>query len=115
MIAKVMRDCERLGLLEKGRSVIVALSGGADSVALMHFFCSVKEQYHLTVYAAHLHHGIRGEEADRDEQFCKAFCEKNNILLFCRHRDIPMLAKMRGISENCIGSHRFRQCRDAVF
>ena len=111
MTNKAARDCARFGLLETGDSVIAALSGGADSVALLHFLYSIKEQYDLTLYAAHLHHGIRGEEAQRDEDFCKILCEKYNIPLFCRHRDIPALARERGISEELCG----RQERYAFF
>ena len=103
MTDKARRDCARLGLLEKGDSVIAALSGGADSVALLHFLISVKEQYDLTIHAAHLNHGIRGEEAQRDESFCKILCEKYNVPFHLRRRDIPALARARGVSEELCG------------
>ena len=67
------------------------------------FLYSIKEQYNLTLHAAHLHHGIRGEEADRDERFCKILCEKYNIPLHVKHADIPTLAKERKISEELCG------------
>ena len=111
MTDKVKRDCARFGLLDRGDSVIAALSGGADSVALLHCLNSIKEQYDLTLFAAHLHHGIRGEEAQRDENFCKILCEKYKIPLFCRRRDIPALARERRISEELCG----RQERYAFF
>ena len=103
MTDKARRDCARLGLLEKGDSVIAALSGGADSVALLHFLISLKEQYDLTIHAAHLNHGIRGEEAQRDESFCKILCEKYNVPFHLRRRDIPALARARGVSEELCG------------
>ena len=103
MTDKARRDCARLGLLEKGDSVIAALSGGADSVALLHFLISLKEQYDLTIHAAHLNHGIRGEEAQRDESFCKILCEKYNVPFHLRRRDIPALAGARGVSEELCG------------
>ena len=103
MTDKARRDCARLGLLEKGDSVIAALSGGADSVALLHFLISLKEQYDLTIHAAHLNHGIRGEEAQRDENFCKILCEKYNVPFHLRRRDIPALARARGVSEELCG------------
>ena len=104
MTNKALAACQRYGLLSDGDSVIVALSGGADSVALLHFLISIKELYHLTITAAHLHHGIRGEEADRDEKFCKILCENYNIRLFTAHRDIPALAAGRaGVCRmNCL-------------
>ena len=103
MTDKARRDCARLGLLEKGDSVIAALSGGADSVALLYFLISLKEQYDLTIHAAHLNHGIRGEEAQRDESFCKILCEKYNVPFHLRRRDIPALARARGVSEELCG------------
>lgn len=103
MTNKALAACQRYELLCDGDSVLVALSGGADSAALLHFLISIKESFHLTICAAHLHHGIRGEEADRDEQFCKILCENYNIQLFTAHRDIPALAALRHQSEELCG------------
>ncbi len=103
MTTKALAACRRYELLSDGDSVIVALSGGADSVALLHFLISIKELYHLTIFAAHLHHGIRGDEADRDEQFCKILCENYKVRLFTAHRDIPALAAERRQSEELCG------------
>ena len=63
MLNRVITTVEKCGLLEKGDSVIVALSGGADSTALLSILVSLKEKYNLSVYAAHINHNIRGEEA----------------------------------------------------
>lgn len=103
MTDKAKAACERFGLLRPGDSVIVALSGGADSAALLHFLYSIKELYSLTLYAAHLHHGIRGAEADRDEQFCKILCENYHIPFFSKRADIPRLAQERGQSVELCG------------
>ena len=89
MTHKALSTCEKYKLLENGGTVLVALSGGADSTALLHFLYSVKEIYNLTILAAHLNHGIRGEEADRDERFCKILCEKYNIPFYSKTLDIP--------------------------
>ena len=82
MVNRVLRTNKKFSLFENGDKIIVALSGGADSVSLLHVLNSLKEQYGLTLYAAHLNHGIRGEEADRDERFCKILCENYNVELF---------------------------------
>ena len=103
MTTKVLDFCERYSLLSNGDTVVIALSGGADSTALLHILYSIKEQYNLTLLAAHLHHGIRGEEADRDERFCKILCEKYNLPLTIRRRDIPSLAKTQHIGEELCG------------
>ena len=75
MIDRVRRTVARCHMLQNGSHVIVALSGGADSVSLLHVLYSLKEDYQLTITAAHLNHGIRGAEAQRDEHFCKILCE----------------------------------------
>ena len=111
MINTVLSTIARYGMLQNGDCVLIALSGGADSVSLLHCLYSIKEQYNLILHAAHLHHGIRGEEADRDERFCKILCEKYNIPLHVKHADIPTLAKERKISGELCG----RQERYAFF
>ena len=111
MLNRVMATVEKYGLLEKGDSVIVALSGGADSTALLSILVSLKEKYNLSVYAAHINHNIRGEEAKRDESFCKILCKKFNTELFIKSVDVPTLAKQQKISEELCG----RNVRYAFF
>lgn len=103
MVNAVLRAVERYDMLSRGDSVIVALSGGADSVSLLHVLISIKEKYNLNIYAAHLNHLLRGLEAERDEHFCKILCEKYNVPLYARKKDIRALAKQRGISEELCG------------
>lgn len=72
----------------------VALSGGADSVTLLHL---LKTQETGALFAIHVHHGIRGEEADRDADFCRALCEKFGVPLSVLHVDVPTLAAENGL------------------
>ncbi|GEM_PF-2039226 len=67
----------------KGSKVTVALSGGADSVALCHFIATRALCYGISVKAAHLNHGLRGAESDGDEQFVRDFCAGLGIPLVC--------------------------------
>ena len=67
--------------------VTVCLSGGADSVALLRVLLELRERYALTVAAVHVHHGIRGDEASRDERFCRALCERLGVPLTVRRAD----------------------------
>ena len=73
---KAKKAIEKYAMLKKGDRVIVGLSGGADSVCLLHFLNSIKNEYNLTIVSAHINHGIRGEEATRDAIFSKTFSEK---------------------------------------
>ena len=109
MIDVVLRTVERYDMLSRGDSVIVALSGGADSVALLHTLYSIKEKYDLKLYAAHLNHMLRGEEAERDEGFCKILCENYKTELFVRRADIKKLASEQKLGlELCGRQERYR-------
>jgi tRNA(Ile)-lysidine synthase len=68
----------------------VGLSGGADSVALLHMLCSA---YKAPITAIHVHHGIRGEEADRDAAFCRTLAERLGVKFALLRLDVPALAK----------------------
>lgn len=96
-------------LIHSGDSVIVALSGGADSVTLLHLLISIKELYNLTLYAAHFNHHIRAQEADRDAEFVRKLCKERGVECFFKDADIPELAEERGISvELCGRRERYR-------
>lgn len=82
--------------LPKDSPILVALSGGADSSALLHLLIGYGKKTGCKIAAAHLNHGIRGKEygfeADRDENFCRALCESLQVELFVKRLDIPALA-----------------------
>lgn len=99
----VLAAIEKYNMISTGDRVIVALSGGADSVSLLDVLCSLKEKYNLTIYAAHLNHNLRGEEAERDENFCKILCENYEVELFIKSIDIHTLANEQKISEELCG------------
>ena len=74
-------------------SLLVAFSGGADSGALLHMITSYAQRSGAKVYAAHVNHGIRGEEADRDEEFCRKTADALGVRLFTLKADVPKLAR----------------------
>ncbi len=73
----------------------VALSGGADSVALLHI---LSQTHKGPLYALHVHHGIRGAEADRDAAFCESFAASLDIPFTCLCVDVPARAARTGES-----------------
>ncbi len=76
---KALKAIKQYKMIKKGSFVVVGLSGGADSVCLLHFLNSIKDEYELTLVAAHVNHGIRGEEALRDAAFSEEFSKKCNV------------------------------------
>src|SRR5271155_2932539 len=67
--------------VRSGSSLLVGLSGGADSVALISALIELRERLGLKISAAHLNHRIRGAESDRDEEFVRAMCARLGVEL----------------------------------
>lgn len=111
MIKKAMTTIQRFHLLSSGDTVLTALSGGADSIALASFLFSIKEQYNLALEAAHVNHGLRGEESERDEAFVRAFCAKRGIPLHVLRADVKKEAIEQGEGLEACG----RRLRYAYF
>lgn len=99
MIEKAILDtCREYSLIPKGSIVTVALSGGADSVALLYALNRLKDELGITLKAAHLNHLIRGDEAFRDEEFVKNLCSSLDIPLICEEKDVPKISKEQNLS-----------------
>ena len=78
MIEKVISAIERYDMLEPNERVLVALSGGADSTALL----LTLQELGYDVYAVHVNHNLRGEESLRDQRFCEELCKSKGIELY---------------------------------
>lgn len=94
----VLKAIKQFSLIEKGDVITVALSGGADSIALLFSLLSLKEELGITVKAAHLNHMIRGEEAERDQRFVEEICFKNGVELICEKQDVPAVSEEKHLS-----------------
>lgn len=85
------------------KSVLIGLSGGADSVALTNAMLRLSKKYNFTVYAAHVNHCIRKDTAVRDEMFSKDFAEKMGIKFFSLTANVKEYAKKKNMSEELAG------------
>lgn len=101
IINSVRQTIKRENLIEKNDKILIALSGGPDSICLLDIMIKLKDEYDLTLYAAHLNHRIRGIDAQEDSLFCQKICKKNNVTFFVKNIDIPELAvqQSRGVEE----------------
>ena len=95
---KVIRFIEEHKLIKKGDRILVALSGGPDSIFLLHFLLKYKRKYRIEVGSMHINHMIRGKEAERDEKFCARLCEQFAVNFHTAKRDVPSYAKKNKIS-----------------
>ncbi|MFH0735308.1 MAG: tRNA lysidine(34) synthetase TilS [bacterium] len=76
---KVINFIKNNYLIEKGDKIVVALSGGADSVFLLHFLVKYQKKYNIQISVLHVNHQLRGDDADNDEMFCFELCKKMGI------------------------------------
>lgn len=90
-------DCvRRQSLLSRGDRVLVAVSGGPDSVALLHLLHELREQWGLELEVAHLQHGIRGEEAKEDARFVADLAESLGLPFHLKEIDLPQMKARAG-------------------
>lgn len=111
MLKKVENFIEYNKMLTYGDHIVVGVSGGADSVCLLDILCRISDKMHLKITAVHVNHMIRGEEADRDEEYVRKLCGKYNIELLVVKKDIPQIAVQSGESYELAG----RRIRYEVF
>ena len=78
--------------------VLVGLSGGADSVCLLHFLQYLAKEKHFALAAVHVNHGLRGVQANDDEKFCKTLCKQWDITLFVKKVDAKAAAQKYDLS-----------------
>lgn len=85
-------------LLEVNQTIAIALSGGGDSMALLHYMLSQSEKYHFDVIAINVEHGIRGQESINDTQFVINYCKKHKIKLLTYSIDCKEYAQKNKLS-----------------
>ena len=95
---KVLDTINRHNLIEKGDKIVLGISGGPDSVCLLHILNRLKEQFDIEIYAAHLNHQIRGIEAQKDALYVTRLCEEMGIKYFVRSIDVPKYCQENKLS-----------------
>lgn len=90
---EVKAFCRQNHLLEPSDRVLVAFSGGADSVYLARALLELSHEWDFVVELIHVNHQIRGEEAERDELFCKSFAGEHGVKLHIYRGDVPKMVQ----------------------
>ena len=94
----IVNTIEGFGMLEHKDRVLVAVSGGPDSVALLLCLLAVKQIYALEMGIAHLNHQLRGTESDRDETFARKLAVQFNLVFYGQQTNVRAYARDRGLS-----------------
>lgn len=93
MLNKLLAFIRRYDMIAPGDQVVCAVSGGADSMALLWAMYCLKDNLQIELAAAHFNHGLRGAESDRDEAFVRDFCQRYEIPCFCQKSSVTAGAK----------------------
>ena len=94
---RVTEFADKYGMLPSGGAVICAISGGADSVCLLHILKEIAPTRGFDLYAVHFNHCLRGAESDRDELFVRELCRELNVELFCGSGDVKGYSWENGV------------------
>jgi tRNA(Ile)-lysidine synthase len=98
MITKMLETIKKYNMIEPGDKVLAGVSGGPDSVALLHGLSMLSQQLEIEVFAAHLDHMIRGEESREDARFVENLCQTLGIYCIKEMVDVPKYTEISGLS-----------------
>ncbi len=98
VLAEIRRAVRRFDLLPRGDTVVVGVSGGPDSLCLLHALNALRGELEVELHVAHLHHGLRGAEADADAQFVSALAAQWGLLCTVARHDVVALAREHKLS-----------------
>lgn len=98
MLEKVKAFIDRYQLIDPGDHLIVACSGGSDSVALLYLLVDLSISHSFTLSVAHVNHGLRGQEANRDETYVQNLSYRFGLPFFSHHCDVQAFATEQGLT-----------------
>jgi len=112
---KVLRFINQYKLINSGDRILVAFSGGPDSVFALSFLNAFRLKYKITLTAIHFNHRLRGKESDEDEKFAKEFCKKLGIRFISIKLNVHSYAKKNKLSiEEAARTLRYKNLSPAV-
>lgn len=112
---KVKTFIEEEQLLQQGDHLLVAVSGGVDSMALLHYFIQTQEQWNIQVEAVHVDHMLRGEASAEDRAFVQKYCDANGIYLHATEISIPaIMAQENGNTQLICRRERYQYFKEIL-
>lgn len=103
MNEKVLNYIKEFNMINPNESVVVGVSGGSDSMCLLGLLLELRESMNLKLHVVHIHHGIRGNEADEDMAYVESFCKSKDITFYGFKYDVEAMARKKGLSTEEMG------------
>lgn len=114
--ARFISTIERHAMLSSGDILLAGLSGGPDSVCLLHLLTIVKEKFKLGIHAVYVNHNLRPDETPAEIEFCNSLCEKLGVPFILKSIDVISYRKAEGINnQEAARELRYRAFDEAVF
>ena len=108
MLDKIRKTIKKYRMIDKDETVVVCVSGGIDSVALLHILTGLREEYKLSIIAAHINHRLRGRESDRDEEFVRQLAHNFNVKFVGKRVDTAKFLKRGDSLQDVARQLRYR-------
>lgn len=103
MKEQVFRDIKEHDLIKRGDNILIGVSGGADSIALLYVLLEIREEIDFNMFIAHVNHGVRGDEALEDEKYVEDTARKLGLPYFSKKVNMNEYAKLKKISSEEAG------------
>ncbi len=114
IVKETLSYVKKYQMFKDGEKIVIGLSGGADSICLCSILLEFRKIMDIELVAVHVHHGLRGTDADADMAYVQTFCKENSVLCRTFHVDIAAFAKANGYSEEEAGRIYRYQCFENV-
>ncbi|MCR5704521.1 MAG: tRNA lysidine(34) synthetase TilS [Eubacterium sp.] len=103
MKLKVYEFIKEKNIIQEGESVVLGVSGGADSICMLFVMNELKEQLKIKISVVHVNHMIRGMEAEQDAKFVEKYCKKLGVPFYLERVNVPKLSSETGMTEEEAG------------
>lgn len=95
---KITATLKKFSMLSGGETILAGLSGGPDSVCMLHILNGLRERYKLTLHAVYIDHGLRPGETVKESEFCKKLCDSLNLQFVAKSVEVKSFAKAQGLN-----------------
>jgi tRNA(Ile)-lysidine synthase len=107
---KILKTIQKYTLIENGESIVVGVSGGPDSICLLHVLYSIMKSFDIKLFVFHLNHMLRGDEANKEAEYVEDFCRRLELPLTVKAINIEEVSKKEGLSiEETARNVRYRE------